>query len=80
MVAKVSIPQPSVPIYAEMAKEEEIEATVKDGLKALSDSVKKGRYAVPAEKVALSILEWHAGQYLGQQGVRLRLQINPTTP
>ncbi len=63
-----------------MANEEEIVPTAKEGLKALSDSVQKGRYAVPAEKVALSILEWHAGQYLGQQGLRLRLRINPTTP
>ena len=69
-----------MPIYAEMAKEEETSPTVKDGLKALSDSVKKGCYAVPAEMVALSILEWHAGHYLGDQGVRLRLRINPTTP
>ena len=49
-------------------------------LKNLSDSVERGLYEVPAEKVAAAILEWHIGDRLGDQGLTLRLQLSPTNP
>ena len=49
-------------------------------LKSLSESVKRGLYDVPAEKVAAAILEWHIGDRLGDKGLTLRLQLSPTNP
>lgn len=49
-------------------------------LKTLSDSVRRGLYEIPAEKVAAAILEWHIGDRLGDQGLTLRLHLSPTAP
>ena len=49
-------------------------------LKNLSDSVQRGLYQVPAEKVAAAILEWHIGDRLGDKGLTLRIHLSPTNP
>lgn len=49
-------------------------------LKSLSETVKRGLYEVPAEKVAAAILEWHIGDRLGDKGLTLRLHLSPTAP
>lgn len=49
-------------------------------LESLSKSVQSGRYQVAAEKVALAIMEWYMGHRLGDERLRLTLQISPTNP
>lgn len=49
-------------------------------LRQLAESLTRGIYEISPEKVAAAILEWHVGDRLGDQGLLLRIRVNPTSP